>query len=137
MIEKEIEFAKLENWIYPNIKAYQYDFISDAEIHIAIKNLDRVDPVIAINGWYELTTNYSTKEDNPFHIENVANLVKFITQGNILDPITIRAEEDIRDMSGFCIIDGHHRARALKYLKASSINVILKGNYKDYSFLLS
>ena len=137
MITIKIDFAKLESWSYPNIKSYQYDFISDSDIERAIETRGSEHPVIATNGWSELTENLSTKEDNPFHIEHVANLVKFIKLGNELDPITIIAEEDIRNQSGFCISDGHHRVRAFKYLGVKSINAIVRGDYENYSYLFS
>jgi hypothetical protein len=132
----EIEFAKLESWTYPNIKSYQYDFILDSDIDQAIEILGNKAPIISNDGWPGLTENHSTKEDNPFHIEHVANLVNFIKLGNDLDPITIIAEEDIRNQSGFCISDGHHRVRAYKYLRVESINAIVRGDYGNYSFLL-
>lgn len=124
--DAKISFNTLERWSYPAIKSIQYDYISDQDISQELKN-DTLESFELGESWASLTNNYSTRADNPIHVRVVAKLVQYLRVGAQFPPITIIAERDIQERCGYCVIDGHHRLRALKYQKLDVFSVKVRG----------
>lgn len=124
-----IDFSDLERWSFPKEKHYQYDFVQDSELERLIKS-GGLDGFQINSCWSTLTDNYSTGADNPVHAMIVAKLVTLFESGNKQHPVRIKAETD--SCCGYCITDGHHRIRALKYLKCKSFWAELIGDKFDF-----
>ena len=119
-----ITFEALEQWDYPLIRIFTYDYIDDSEIQQQLNDGSFNDISIEAH-WGNTTANNSPKKDNPIHPKRIAALVmRFHSKGKF-DPIRIEATEVVRKISGFCVTDGHHRLRALRFLKIPSFYALL------------
>ena len=110
----EVSFDELEGWSLPKIRKYQYEFVSDSDIEEALlsNELERVD---LQKDWDKESGSSSTKSDNPYHILRVAKIVKCINEGVEFEPVVINIKN--YNECGYCVSDGQHRLRAMKYLK--------------------
>ena len=129
-----ISFEALENWEYPKTKGYQYSFIKDSDIASILESDELKGFVLADDSWLRLTDQHSTKSDNPIHLKIVGKMVELFGNGIEPPPVKIIAEDDID--SGYCVIDGQHRLRALKYLGKKKFQAILSGSSVNLSTLL-
>jgi hypothetical protein len=121
-----VSFQALERWDYPCIKACTYAYVDDTDIEAALRAPDLAAFELAAS-WSALTSNHSTRQDNPIHPRIIAKLVLELRQGSIAPPVTIIAEQDIRKRCGYCVSDGHHRLRAFQFLQLPTFSAVCRG----------
>jgi hypothetical protein len=130
-----LSFKRLEQWKYPAFPGFQYDFIPDAMITWALtwSRLDQVDLSI---GWEDdiFLYNEESLSGELKHALRVARLVKHIREGGTVYPV----ELDTFNVNNCCscISDGHHRIRALQYLKLPAVPISLNGHIDELNILM-
>lgn len=120
-------------WEYPIWKGYQYDNITDTEIEKVLSNYQNI--LLKINPNLDWEDDYYLREcldipDELKHAARIAKLVQVILIGNKVTPITI--DTFSVDNCKNCIPNGHHRIRALQYLKYDRFPASLSG----YTYLI-
>lgn len=88
---------------------FQYDNITDEHISFYLKQDLR-----SVNLREEWNSKDNFLDDN-FHAKRIAALVKLIEAGLELDPVIMELSEYNKNQN--YVNDGHHRIRALKFLK--------------------
>ena len=135
----KIKFRTLETWLFPTLRKYQYDFLKDSQIEDMINSKEICEFEVHKFGWLMQTDCTSTKEDNPIHLKIIAKMIIMMREGVEFPPVKINArnyECDIEN-SGYCVTDGHHRLRAMKYLDKTSFRAEVKGAKEDINHLLN
>lgn len=121
-----VKFDNMLNWDYPIMSGYQYDDITDDDITSALNDqlLTNIDPQI---DWEDDEYLDETIDipDELKHSYRVAAIVKDILKSNKINPISIDTAAVHKCCS--CITNGHHRIRALQYLKYDGFPAILSG----------
>lgn len=120
-------------WDYSYFEGFQYDWITDKEITEALTHpvLEKLDITI------EHEADYDSLHDIPvrdYHILRVAVLVNYLHEHVLVKSIGIDTIYQNKCCS--CIGDGHHRIRALQYLKAAQILCDLQGCVSELDKLL-
>jgi hypothetical protein len=123
-----VKFKHIEKWDYSIWKGFQYDYISDEMITNALNysNLDNIDLNIDWEDDY-LLQNDNSISDEFKHAIRIAGLVKKIQSNGIeiIQPIII--DTFTVETCCSCIYNGHHRIKALQYLKYDRFPASLNG----------
>ncbi|GEM_PF-6598660 len=128
-----VKFNSLEKWKHPNLdkKCYMYTFVTDADIRKMLDSSE-LEGFELKEHWCDLTNNSSVFEDNHIHLKVVAKMVQLFRTGEKPHPVVINSNNDI---SCYCVSDGHHRLRALKYMQAKEFLAKISGSEEDFKTL--
>lgn len=127
MDSETITFLALEEWDYPQFRRLTYDYISDDDIR-RLETDPSFESVDVAKGWEHSSGNTSTLQDNPVHTGRIASLVRLFRAGANCKPVQIEATESAYANCGYCVTGGHHRLRALQYLRIESFKATLSGD---------
>ncbi len=134
MDSETITFLALEKWDYPQFRRLTYDYISDDDIR-RLEMDPSFENVDVARGWEHSSRNTSTLQDNPEHPRRIASLVRLSRAGKSFEPVQIEASESASANCGYCVTGGHHRLRALRYLRIESFKAKLSGDESALSQL--
>jgi hypothetical protein len=130
-----IPFEALAQWKYPFIQGFQYDDITDSLIDQALFStiVDKVNIDIEHeDDKFLLKANYPEEYK---HALRIAAIVKHLHRGGKLNkPIEI--DTFWINTCCSCIGDGHHRLRALQYVKADCFVASLSGEIQELDKLI-
>lgn len=128
-----IDLKRLEEWDWPERAGFAYDEIKDEEIiAYLVSDKSQLDVDISIE-WQDDKESLKRNEWKTFHAKRIAALVREMTEGKPIKPVELDTFANVRCPS--CIVDGHHRIRALQYLGFEKIPAYCSGLVEELEFL--
>ena len=122
--QERLTIDALERWSVPELRSHVYRYLTDDQIRRSVGEDDL--SAVNLDAWWAMEGgNDSTGPGNPIHLPRIAKLVLAIRNGALVVPLKIDADES---QCCYCVTDGHHRIRALQYLKRNSFPAQLRGN---------
>jgi hypothetical protein len=113
-----IPFDKITRWEFPFFSGFQYDYISNEMIEVALRSPQLTNIDINID-WEddeyleELSDDTVELSDDMKHAYRIAALINAFKNGASVNPVSI--DTFVMDKCCLCIYNGHHRIRALQY----------------------
>lgn len=119
----------VHEWDFSDLRFFQYDSITDAQIEQALADLAHLEHVNCALDWEddEWLAGCSTIPDEDKHTYRVAALVRQFKAGvSMEEPILL--DTFLQGRCGCCIGNGHHRLRALEFLAVPAAPFGLAGD---------
>lgn len=106
---------------------FQYDYITDDQINLALSNIELLSKVNPKLDWEVDCFLYNTDEcaEEMKHAYRVASIINSILAQGIEHPIEFDTFTMFKCYS--CITNGHHRIRALQFLKINIMPLSISG----------
>lgn len=131
-------FNKIKKWPGVGLIGFQYDAISDQDIALALADVDNLQHVVTSVDWEDdewLAENTAIAPTQK-HAYRVAALVAEFQSGAVLKQ-AIELDTFCCMRARSCVPNGHHRIRALQFLKLSAGPFDLSGNINSLEKLIS
>lgn len=115
---------------------FQYDYITDDQINLALSNIELLSKVNPKLDWEVDYFLYSTDEctEEMKHAYRVASVINSILSEGIENPVEFDTFSMFKCHS--CITNGHHRVRALQFLKINILPLSMSGSCDIIDYVL-